>query len=72
MVKEVGPRLGVRVYKLNPTRDGGVVIRTTSVAEPDKVAANANTKFGEPGLGMWGQARFKGGGTEGAFGDYPG
>lgn len=48
VVSEVGPTLGVRVHELRPLRDGGAVIRTPSVAEREKVAANA--KFGEVGL----------------------
>lgn len=42
---EVRPTLGVRVHDLFAMRDGGAVIRTPSVAEREKVAANAN--FGE-------------------------
>lgn len=45
---EVGPTLGVRVHELRPLRDGGAVIRTPSVAEREKVAANR--KFEEVGL----------------------
>ena len=48
VVTEVGPTLGVRVHELRPLRDGGAVIRTPSVAEREKIAAN--TKFGEVGL----------------------
>ncbi|KAI8126847.1 putative 50 kDa protein in type I retrotransposable element R1DM [Lucilia cuprina] len=49
VVKEVGPTLGVRVHELRPLRrSDGAVIRTTSVAERDKVAASE--KFGEVGL----------------------
>lgn len=48
VVKEVGPTLGVRVHEVRPTRDGGAVIRTPSVAERQKVAANR--KFEEVGL----------------------
>lgn len=45
---EVGPTLGVRVHDIFPIRDGGVVIRTPSMAEREKAVANA--KFGELGL----------------------
>lgn len=45
---EVGPSLGVRVHDIFPLKNGGAVIRTPSVAERQKVAANA--KFGEVGL----------------------
>ncbi|KAI8115012.1 putative 50 kDa protein in type I retrotransposable element R1DM [Lucilia cuprina] len=48
VVTEVGPTLGVRVHEIKPTRGGGAVIRTPSVAEREKVAANA--KFAEVGL----------------------
>ncbi|KAI8115053.1 putative 50 kDa protein in type I retrotransposable element R1DM [Lucilia cuprina] len=49
VVKEVGPTLGVRVHELRPLRrSDGTVIRTPSVAEREKVAANV--KFGEVGL----------------------
>lgn len=48
VVKEVGPTLGVRVHDIRPVRGGGAVIRTPSVAEREKVAANA--KFTEVGL----------------------
>lgn len=46
--KEVGPTLGVRVHGIRPMRDGGAVIRTPSVAEREKIAANS--KFAEVGL----------------------
>lgn len=46
--KVVGPTLGVRVHGIKPMRDGGAVIRTPSVAEREKIAANA--KFAEVGL----------------------
>lgn len=48
VVTEVGPTLGVRVHDLRPMRGGGAVLRTPSVAEREKVAANA--KFKEVGL----------------------
>ncbi|KAI8116183.1 putative 50 kDa protein in type I retrotransposable element R1DM [Lucilia cuprina] len=49
VVKEVGPTLGVRMYELRPLRrSDGAVIRTSTVAEKEKVAANE--KFGEVGL----------------------
>lgn len=48
VVEEVGPTLGVRVHSVKPTRDGGAVIRTPSVAERKKVVEN--TKFAELGL----------------------
>lgn len=46
--KEVGPTLGVRVHDIVATKNGGAVIRTPSVAERKKIAANA--KFSELGL----------------------
>ena len=46
--KVVGPTLGVRVHDIRPMRDGGAVIRTPSVAERQKIAANS--KFAEVGL----------------------
>lgn len=46
--KEVGPTLGVRVHAIRPMKDGGAVIRTPSVAEREKIAANE--KFAEVGL----------------------
>lgn len=48
VVKEVGPSLGVRVHEVKPLRDGGAVVRTPSVAEREKIAANS--KFKEVGL----------------------
>lgn len=45
---EVGPTLGVRVHDIFPLRDGGAIMRIPSVAEREKVVANA--KFGEVGL----------------------
>jgi hypothetical protein len=44
----VAPSLGVRVHEVKPIRGGGVVIRTPSLAEREKVARNA--KFEEAGL----------------------
>lgn len=47
--QEVGPTLGVRVHEMRPLkRTSGVVLRTRSVAERQKVAEN--TKFKEVGL----------------------
>lgn len=51
VVNEVGPSLGemgVRIHGVKPTRDGGAVIRTPSVAERERIASNA--KFQEVGL----------------------
>lgn len=48
VVEEVGPTLKVRVHEVKETRDGGAVIRTPSVAERQKIAAN--TKFADVGL----------------------
>lgn len=47
VVEEVGPTLKVRVHEVKE-RDGGVAIRTPSVAEREKIAAN--TKFTDVGL----------------------
>lgn len=48
VVREVGPTLGVRVHEVRPARGGGAVIRTPSVAERERMAANS--KFAEVGL----------------------
>lgn len=48
VVKEVAPTLGVRVHDVRPMKSGGAVIRTPSVAERTKIAANK--KFAEVGL----------------------
>lgn len=48
VVNEVGPTMGVRVHEIRPIRGGGAVIRTPSLAEREKLAANE--KFKEVGL----------------------
>lgn len=48
VVGEVGPSLGVRVHGVRPIKNGGAVIRTPSLAEREKIAANM--KFAEVGL----------------------
>ena len=70
VVKEVGPTLGVRVHEVRPTRDTGAAIRTPSVAERAKVAANA--KFGRAGGVRKGQALSEGNHLAGAPGDHLG
>ena len=44
LTKEVGPTLGVRVHDTKPLRDGGVAIRSPTVAERNKVAGNDKLK----------------------------
>uniref|UniRef100_A0A1B0GD93 Uncharacterized protein n=1 Tax=Glossina morsitans morsitans TaxID=37546 RepID=A0A1B0GD93_GLOMM len=46
----VGPSLGVRVHDLKAMRNGGAVIRTTSVEERGKILSNE--KFAEVGLSV--------------------
>jgi hypothetical protein len=50
VMKEVGPSLGVRVHEVKPLRDGGVIIRTPSLAEREKLTTN--DKFAEVGLSV--------------------
>lgn len=44
VTKEVGPTLGVRVHETRPLKDGGVAIRTPSVAERNRVVENEKLK----------------------------
>lgn len=48
VVTEVGPTLRERVHAIKPLRSGGVVIRTPSAAEREKIVSNK--KFAEAGL----------------------
>lgn len=50
VMKEVRPSLGVRVHEVKPLRDGGVIIRTPSLAEREKLTTNE--KFAEVGLSV--------------------
>lgn len=47
VMKEVGTHLNVRVHEVKALKSGGAIIRTSSVADREKVANNA--KFKEAG-----------------------
>lgn len=50
VVEQVGPTLDVRVHGVKPIRGDGAIVRTPSLAEREKIAANAN--FVEVVLGV--------------------